>query len=276
MLEHGQVRWFTRSLKNPGVIQKITLESFDNAVAPTFVAITTEVGEGGAKNDSPKTSSAKFEWGNHPRVLIVGGGASHDFDRWFNQADVAALSAKASVNYTEDISRIGSALKDIDVLYLSNNKPIAGSELREQIFSFVDAGKPLLLLHPALWYNWNDWPEYNRTLVGGGSRGHEKYGEFEVTVNEPNHPIMGGVPNTFKISDELYQHVQDANGTPIQVLATGKSLVTGKTYPVVWITKHPKAKVVCITLGHDGAAHDLAAYKTILNNSVSWLSQKSK
>ena len=65
--------------------------------------------------------------------------------------------------------------------------------------------------------------------------------------------------------------LSDPFGTPIDVLATGKSLVTGETYPVVWIAKHPKAKIVCITLGHDGAAHELPAYKTILQNSVQWL-----
>lgn len=270
LLSHGQVRWFTKALHHSGTIQKLTLESFDNSVAPTFAAITAELGDA---KDNPAPVMEKFEWGKHPRVLVVGGGASHDFNRWFNEADSATLSANASVNYTEDISRIGSALKDIDALYLCNNQPMTDAALRKNIFAFADAGKPLLLVHPALWYNWNDWPEYNRVLVGGGARGHEKYGEFEVNVANSGHPIMQGVPKTFRISDELYQFAADPNGTPIQVLATGKSLVTGKIYPVVWIVKHPKTKIVCITLGHDGAAHDLPAYKTILRNAVDWMTQ---
>jgi type 1 glutamine amidotransferase len=81
------------------------------------------------------------------------------------------------------------------------------------------------------------------------------------------------VPKTFRISDELYQFAADPNGTSIQVLATGKSLVTGKVYPVVWITKQPKTKIVCITLGHDAAAHELPAYKTVLRNAVNWMTQ---
>jgi putative heme-binding domain-containing protein len=270
IVRHGQVRWFTKALHHSGVIQRLTLESFDNSVAPTFVAITAELGDA---KDNPAPVVEKFQWKKHPRVLIVGGGASHDFNRWFNEADSATLSVNTSVNYTEDISRIDSALKDIDALYLCNNQPMTDATLRKNIFAFADAGKPLLLTHPALWYNWNDWPEYNRVLVGGGARGHEKYGEFEVTVTESGHPIMQGVPKTFRISDELYQFADDPNGTPIQVLATGKSLVTGKVYPVVWITKHPKTKIVCITLGHDAAAHDLPAYKTILQNAVDWMTQ---
>ncbi len=43
LVDRGQVRWFTESLKHNALIQKISLESFDNIVAPTFVSITAEV-----------------------------------------------------------------------------------------------------------------------------------------------------------------------------------------------------------------------------------------
>ena len=68
---------------------------------------------------------------------------------------------------------------------------------------------------------------------------------------------MAGLPEKFKISDELYNFIPDPQGTPIEVLAQATSPLSGKTFPQVWIVKHPKAKIVCITLGHDGAAHDL-------------------
>ncbi len=102
----------------------------------------------------------------------------------------------------------------------------------------------------------------------------KKYGEFEVTVKESDHPIMAGVPGTFKITDELYHFAPETNGTPIEVLAEGKNIANGKTYPVIWIVKHPKARIVCITLGHDAQSHELAAYKTILQNSFKWASGK--
>jgi putative membrane-bound dehydrogenase-like protein len=270
----GQVRTFSKSLRHPGTIQRLMIESMDTAVAPVFVAITAELGgkpvqEADASGDgNGNGDSASI------RALIVGGGSSHDFNRWFNQADSATLSAKAKVKYTGDISTVLPALKDIDVLYLSNNQPMQDSELRKAIFGHVEAGKGLLLVHPALWYNWKDWPEYNRVLVGGGSKSHDKYGEFEVTVQETGHPIMAGVPATFKITDELYHHEKDKDGSPIQVLATGTNPVTGKTFPVAWITEHPKARIVCLTLGHDGKAHEHPAFKTLLQNSLAWVARK--
>ncbi|MBI4659971.1 MAG: ThuA domain-containing protein [Verrucomicrobia bacterium] len=45
LVNGGQVRTFSREIKNPAPIQKIALESFNNAVAPTFVAITAETAE---------------------------------------------------------------------------------------------------------------------------------------------------------------------------------------------------------------------------------------
>jgi putative heme-binding domain-containing protein len=48
LLRQGVLRWFTKTLAHPGVIQSLTLESFGNDVAPAFVAITAETGVGSA------------------------------------------------------------------------------------------------------------------------------------------------------------------------------------------------------------------------------------
>src|SRR5437762_5460941 len=131
---------------------------------------------------------------------------------------------QTAVSYTEKPDSILPLLRQIDVLYLCANQPLTNSELRQGIFNFLDAEKGLLLVHPAVWYNWKDWPEYNRALVGGGARSHDKFGEFEVHVNLPQHPVMAGVPGSFKISDELYHFEPDKAGSPIQVLAYATNL----------------------------------------------------
>lgn len=208
---------------------------------------------------------------NAIRVLLVGGGASHDFDRWYKQEDVQTLQkgGLATVEYTNDPSTILAKLKDIDVLYLSNNQPIADKATREAIFAFVDAGKGLVLAHPALWYNWADWPEYNQKLVGGGSKGHDKYGPFEVTITQ-KHPVTKGVSTNFKLDDELYYFKPDAAGTPIEVLATAKAENSDKVFPSIFIVKYPKGKIVGIALGHDARSHTIEPYQTILRNAVEW------
>jgi uncharacterized protein len=211
-----------------------------------------------------------------PRVLIVGGGSSHDFNKWFNLADVATLkeTTGGDISYTDKIDSIKERLKDIDVLYLSNNQPMTDPELRKAIFDFADAGKGIVLVHAALWYNWGDWPEYNKTLVGGGSRGHDAISEFEVTALKPEHPLLKGVSHTFKVTDELYYYIHDDKGAEIEPLTESKSSKSGKTFTSMFIVKHPKARIVGITLGHDGRAHDLPEYKQILTNAVMWAAGK--
>lgn len=206
-------------------------------------------------------------------VLIVGGGNAHDFDRWFNLEDSKTIAETgALVRYTNHPENIEAVLPELDILYLSNNQPmLATEEFRHSIFDFVESGKGLLLVHPSIWYNWEDWPEYNRELVGGGSRSHPPYGEFDVSVTDPDHPVMEGVPDQFTIKDELYRFEKDSEGVDIHVLATGLEEETGTEYPVVWTAGYGQGRIVGITLGHDGEAHQHPAYIRLLQNSVKWL-----
>jgi len=126
-------------------------------------------------------------------------------------------------------------------------------------------------VHPALWYNFPDWPEYNRDLIGGGAKSHDKYGEFEVTVlGDAKSPVTAGLPATFKLSDELYHYDRDPQGVPPLVLATGKSPLDGRVFPVVWVSQHRNGRIACITLGHDGQAHNHPAYKQLLKQAANW------
>ena len=181
------------------------------------------------------------------------------------------------MNYTEDAAITARELPRADVVVLSVNKTEWDSpEVRKAVFDFADAGKGIILLHAGVWLNYPKWPEYNAKIVGGASRGHDGLGEFEVNVLTPAHPIMKGVPVSFRITDELYYFNADAAGSPIQVLAqTSTSTGTKKEHPSVWVVSHPKARIAGIALGHDARAHDLPAFRTLLQNAVNWAAEKN-
>ena len=209
---------------------------------------------------------------NALRITSVGGGGSHDFLKYFGMADgeVLSQSGQNTVIYTGNPVELGALLPTTDVLFLSNNKPF-DYETKRALFNQVNEGQlNLLLYHPSTWYNWADWPEFNKTLVGGGSRSHEPLQEFEVEVIKPDHPLMKDVPAKFRIVDELYRWEKDPDAE-IQVLAIGRGLESGDEFPAVWIVRHPKAKIVANTLGHDERAHGHKAYQTILKNSIEWV-----
>ncbi len=275
----GQVRRFTLTPARRQPLHRLVLESTDAEKAPVFLALTAELPEAPVTADrAERASQARGDID----VLVVGGGKSHDFERWFHRADVATLSATLSalgrtrVRYTEKPAEILPALADARVLVLSANQPLLDPALRKGIFAFVERGNGLVVVHAGAWYSWLDWPEYNRLLVGGGARSHEKYGEMEVTVGDRQHAVMRGVSEKFRLKDELYRFEKDPLGPAVHVLAAGASLTSGERHPVVWTLAHGKGRIVSMTLGHDGAAHDHPAYRTLLRNAVAWVAPTSE
>jgi type 1 glutamine amidotransferase len=210
------------------------------------------------------------------RVLIVGGGTSHDFDHWYKQVDAATLERDnlCSVVYTSNTDSIPEYLKSADVLYLVTNQAI-GDTSRRAIFDFVNAGKGLILGHPALWYNWLGWPEYNLKLVSGGANVHDGYGSFNEDIVKPNHPVTRGVEQHFIVKDERYHYAVDPSGPGIEVLATNHVASSVIVYPSVFVVKNSKTRIVCIALGHDEGSHNIVPYQTILRNAVTWVAHKT-
>ncbi len=208
------------------------------------------------------------------QVLLVGGGSSHDYLRWYAREDAKTIEAAGTyrVTYTERPDSIAAYLKNTDILILSNNQPI-DAKGKAAITQFVGKGKGLLLLHAATWYNWADWPDYNLNCVGGGARSHEKFQEFKNYVINPAHPIARGVTPNFEFKDELYRYEPDPAAKGIEVLVIGQSKETDAVYPVVFTVKHPKARIAGITWGHDGHSHQHEAYRALLINAVNWVAR---
>lgn len=276
LVRDGQLRWFTLNLKRAGEIDRIALESFANRVAPVTIAITAELAAEATSAPAPESASAPASDGGGTRVLLAGGGSSHDFNKYFNEVDSAILrEAGFATTYTEDFRAAAEALSGADVLVLSTNQgSFSGVQFRQALDSFAGAGKGIVLVHPGVWYNWPDWPEYNRTYVAGGSRGHDRIQEFPIEITAPDHPVTKGLPATFRITDELYYVIPDKEGPATEVLATATSPESGRTYPSIWTVSHPTARIVCIAPGHDARAHDRPEWKTLLRNAVSWAARK--
>lgn len=224
-----------------------------------------------------KTSSSVAKGSSKSiRTLIVGGGSSHDFNRWYKVADAETLARDgfATVTYISNPDSMSYFLPQTDVLYLCFNQPINNPKSRQAILDFVASGKGLVLGHAALWYNWKDWPEYNVQLVSGGTRGHDRYGSFDVNIVNELHPVTKGVQKKFTLKDELYRFEPDAKGPGIEVLATANVAGSDKISTSVFVVKNTKARIVGIALGHDAASHDLPEYQLLLRNAVKWAARK--
>lgn len=237
----------------------------------------------GGRGDAPLPEPSPVTWeAGKTRVLIVTGGSSHNFAKFFGEADRATLRAAGfSVNYTEDRDEAAAQLPNADVAVVSvNRKFFAIPSYRKALMDFAAAGKGIIMLHPGTWYAYPEWPELNAKIVGGGARGHDKLGPYKVVAVKPEHPVLRGVPGTFEVVDELYYINAEpekipAGTAPIEVLAeTSPSQKFGRPHPAVWITRHDRARIVGVTLGHDQRVHDMEAFKTLLVNAVTWAAAK--
>jgi len=203
------------------------------------------------------------------RVLLAGSGSSHDFPRFFLGTDAQTLKTSGNMDIaaTPNLDEALNLLPQADVLVFSGNHDQWGKPGFQKLLNeFADSGKGLVFVHAATWTH-PAWENYNRRFIAGATNSHGK-GGFTVTVQDAAHPVMKDVPATFQITDESY-HSEFLDQAKVQVLA--ENTHEGKTHASVWVTGDPKTKIVNITLGHDDAAHDNAAYKTILINSVNWV-----
>ncbi len=305
-----QVRTHWIPVESDEVIDKLVLSSEDTTIAPTTVAVTIEIGgpanpPAGKNDGAPKAGKKKGKANEGPsdllpkdnpkttqaygqsfgprkdgqlRVLVAGAGSSHNFPAFFLGTD--ALTAKAAgydVAATPNLKETLALLPQADLFVFSGNHAQFGTpEFQKAIRDFAAAGKGIVLLHAATWYNWPLETKYNDEFVCGGSRNHG-HSDFTFTVTKPEHPIMKGVPATFVINDESYNieltrpEGADVLGTiPRQTPKEGLSNIL----PSVWTVKYPGARVVCIALGHDEKSHDHPAYKQLLLNSLTWVSNK--
>jgi putative membrane-bound dehydrogenase-like protein len=237
----------------------------------------------GGPGDAPLPPVTPMQWEpGKKRVLIVSGGSSHNFTKFYDGTDrETLLAAGFTVCATQDRDQAAAELAHADVAVVSVNRRFFDSpEYRKALFDFVAAGKGLVLLHPGTWYGFTAWPEMNAQLVGGGARGHDRIAKFSINAVKPEHPIMQGVPPAFEIEDELYYMNAEPDKIPpgtaaIEVLAeTSPSVRFQAPHPAVWVTKHAQARIVGITPGHDERTHDHPAFKKLLANAVKWCSEK--
>jgi|UniRef100_UPI0037846874 putative membrane-bound dehydrogenase-like protein len=311
----GQLRYLAFNLKKKAQLKKLTLETSGSIIAPCTVAITASTEKAavksdagtparkgrapnagksarttpetgpkeGGKGDGPLVPAAPVQWeAGKTRILVIGGGSSHNFKDFFGKTDVATLKAAGfTVHYTEDRDQAAAELANADAAIISvNRKFFDTAAYRKALFEFAAAGKGIVMLHPGTWYGFGGWPELNAQIVGGGARGHDKIHPFDVKALKADHPVMKDVPASFTVEDELYYVNAEPDkipeGTaPIEVLAeTSNSDKYQKPHPSVWITKHPKAKIVGIALGHDARVHDLEPYKKLIINAAKWSSGK--
>jgi type 1 glutamine amidotransferase len=210
------------------------------------------------------------------RVLLVTG-VDYPGHVWRETAPVLAQllrqDARLTVAVIEDPHLLDSAaLRSYDaaVLHFMNwEVPAPGEAARQNLRSFVEGGGGLLLVHFACGA-WQDWPEF-KNLAGRAYDPklppHDPRGPFAVRIGDHDHPVTRGLAD-FQADDELYTCL--GGDRPIRVLATAKSKVDGRDYPMAFVFAYGKGRVFHSPLGHDGKAFQMTGVAEILRRGCVW------
>ena len=189
------------------------------------------------------------------------------------------LEADSADNVTAEFVNTENALNPetlaaYDVLVLFNHNDIS-SVHEKNITGFVSGGKGLVALHHVI-NKANNNPELNRViggyyLVEDGMVAHRDYNIVRVPGVE--HPILEGIPDKFKISNDQDFKIQFYPGQSVNRLLTNDLEENGPQQDSGWTRTEGAGRVVFLSPGDPVDERPFIVNKALsalIINSVRW------
>ena len=173
-----------------------------------------------------------------------------------------------------------SAIREADLLFISVRRRAFKEETMEQIRSHIAKGKPIIGIRTAshafqlrkekLPIGHQEWPEWDREIIGGNYHGH--YGKelictVQLGINSRLHPILEKIKLPFITPASLYRN------SPLPEVSTALLVGSVKGFspePVAWVNRTKfKGKVFYTSLGHE-EDFQKESFQILLKNAVNW------
>jgi uncharacterized protein len=238
------------------------------------------------------------------KVLIVDGQNNHAWKettpvlkRLLEETGLFTVDVATAPAHGEDMSSFHPDFASYGVV-LSNYNGDAWPAATEQAFEeFIRGGGGFVSYHAAD-NPFPEWPAYQQMIAVGGwsnQRGsklrwrdgrlaaeaatgtcghHGARLPFQVTVRDPNHPIVKGLPAVWMhVADELYDSLCGP-AMNVDLIASAHSdpanQGTGEEEPMLMAIAYGKGRVFHTTLGHDVAAMRCTGFIVTLQRGVEW------
>jgi len=211
-------------------------------------------------------------------VLWVGGFA-HEFDAF---AKVTEAFLPAMVPVRIEVVRDGSFLDrpraELPDLIIMNHcfESVDGVLTEEQQWKLLKAvhnGVDVVAIH-ASYYSFVAWDAV-RELFGARFTQH---GSSDITIEvrcvDAAHPIMRGVPETFRVRSELYESTPLAEDC--HLIAVAKEVGTDREFPSVWTRMYGRGRVVTILPAHWPDAYEVEEFQRLIASSCLWATGRLK
>jgi predicted dehydrogenase/type 1 glutamine amidotransferase len=197
------------------------------------------------------------------RILFIHDPRRHHMPEGAGLLGELLTDAGMEVTATDAVSavaKLASGAFDVVALYTQGDTFLPQEV--ETLSQYVRNGGGLLGIHSATATNKTD--DAYAKLIGSRFIGHGPVLDYEVTVSDPDHPIVHRVQN-FHIRDELYM---------LKPFSEFRTFLTGwwngKPQPLGYTKEEGKGRVAYLANGHDPAAMSSKAFQKLVVRAARW------
>ncbi|MBD3176368.1 MAG: hypothetical protein GF320_14405, partial [Armatimonadia bacterium] len=211
------------------------------------------------------------------RALVLSGANNHDW-RTTTPEIVAQLRATGlfEVDVTNEPGQLSrTELDRYDVLVSDYNGPAWSDATRAAVLEYLGEGGGLVIVHAAD-NAFPGWTEYE-SLIGVAWRagaGHGTYHRYMVTIDDPSHPVLEGIPHFLHAPDELYHSLTWGEGSEAEVIASAYSRPeesgTGSIEPLLLINRWGEGRMFHTAMGHNVQTLQGFYHTLILQRGTEW------
>lgn len=239
-------------------------------VAATFTSIVSPAAFA-QEADTPKIN-----------VLIISGLNNHNWKETTPKLkSILESTGRFAVEVTEkpyeltadSLAKFDVILSNFNAFGKGTQEKLWTEDVRNAYENFVRSGGGHVVIHAGA-CSFNDWPEYLEIGLAnwkGGQTSHGPQHEFDVRIDDPDHPITKGL-EPFKVTDELWNRPGMPEGvtTIASGFSTKESRGTDQWEPVAMVRRFGEGRCYTLMLGHDAKKMEQPPFVTLLTRGVEW------